>query len=104
MLCQHCCTEGVGFRMHQDFKGDENPDKKMNNDICQQLQIKEKLCMILGFHRNIDGILFLLGLEHLTHEILDDFIGNSSGFILMEFVNNENSPLAAFAAPQWFEK
>lgn len=61
--------------------------------------------MILRFHRNIKGILFLLGLEHLEqHEILDDFIGNSSDSILTEFVNNENSPLAAFATPQWFEE
>lgn len=46
----------------------------------------------------------MLCLKYLVCEILDDFIGNSSDSILTEFVNNENSPLAAFATLQWFEE
>lgn len=87
------------IRISKEIKTLTRPFKKMNNDFCQQLQIKEKSRMILKFHRNINGILFLLGLVHLTHDTLNDFIGNSSDSILTEFASNENSPLAAFATP-----
>lgn len=46
----------------------------------------------------------MLSLEYLMCEILDDFTGNSSDSILTEFVNNENSPLAVFVTPHWFEE